>query len=83
MGLKPGLSAPIVGIPSNRGLLRRESPLPEPCVGFLLHCYSDPDMEYGLEAEEELAPHSIAGEEDPLEALDHDAAEVSGKGKAP
>ena len=41
------------------------------------------DMEYWLKAEEELAPHSIAGEEDPLEALDHDAAEVSGKGKAP
>lgn len=46
-------------------------------------CPEDRDMEYWLKAEEELAPHSIAGEEDPLEALDHDAAEVSGKGKAP
>jgi hypothetical protein len=46
-------------------------------------CPEGRDMEYWLKAEEELAPHSIAGEEDPLEALDHDAAEVSGKGKAP
>ncbi len=46
-------------------------------------CPEGRDMEYWLKAEEELAPHSIVGEEDPLEALDHDAAEVSGKGKAP
>ena len=46
-------------------------------------CPDGRDMEYWLKAEEELAPHSVAGEEDPLEALDHDAAEVSGKGKAP
>ena len=46
-------------------------------------CPEGRDIEYWLKAEEELAPHSIAGEEDPLEALDHDAAEVSGKGKAP
>ena len=46
-------------------------------------CPEGRDMEYWLKAEEELAPHSIAGEEDPMEALDHDAAEVSGKGKAP
>jgi hypothetical protein len=45
-------------------------------------CPEGRDMEYWLKAEEELAPHSVAGEEDPLEALDHDAAEVSGKGKA-
>jgi hypothetical protein len=36
----------IASLPSNRGLLRRESPLPEPCVGFLLHCYSDPWEEW-------------------------------------
>jgi hypothetical protein len=29
------------------------------------------EMEYWLKAEEELAPLSVAGEEDPLEALDH------------
>lgn len=29
------------------------------------------EMEYWLRAEQELAPLSVAGEEDPLEALDH------------
>ena len=41
------------------------------------------DMEYWLKAEEELAPHSAAGEEDPMEALDHDAPTVPRKGGAP
>ena len=41
------------------------------------------DMEYWLMAEEELAPLSVAGEEDPLEALDHDAPGVLRKGEAP
>jgi hypothetical protein len=48
------------------------------------------DMEYWLKAEDELAPHSVAGEEDPadagdegpMEALDHNAPRVSGKGEA-
>jgi hypothetical protein len=40
------------------------------------------DMEYWIKAEEELAPHSVAGEEDPMEALDHDAPGVPGKGEA-
>jgi hypothetical protein len=40
----------------------------------------DMDMEYWLKAEEELAPHSVAGEEDPMEALDHDVPGTSGKG---
>jgi hypothetical protein len=39
------------------------------------------DMEYWLKAEEELAPHSVTGEEDPMEALDHDAPEVPEEGK--
>jgi hypothetical protein len=39
-------------------------------------------MEYWLTAEEELAPHSVAGEEDPMEAFDHDASEVPGRGEA-
>jgi hypothetical protein len=41
------------------------------------------DMEYWLIAEEELTPLSVAGEEDPLEALDHDAPGVLRKGEAP
>ncbi len=40
------------------------------------------DMEYWLKAEEELAPHSVAGEEDPIEASDHDAPGALGKGEA-
>jgi hypothetical protein len=40
------------------------------------------DMEYWLQAEEELAPLSVAGEEDPMEALDHEAPRVPGKGEA-
>ncbi len=48
------------------------------------------DMEYWLKAEDELAPHSVAGEEDPgdagddnpREALDHNAPRVPGKGEA-
>ena len=48
------------------------------------------DMEYWLKAEDELAPHSVAGEEDPadagdedpMEALDHKAPRVPGKGEA-
>jgi hypothetical protein len=39
------------------------------------------DMEYWIKAEEELAPHSVTGEEDPMEALDHDVPGTSGKGK--
>jgi hypothetical protein len=39
------------------------------------------DMEYWLKAEEELAPHSVTGEEDPMEALDHDVPKVPEKGK--
>jgi hypothetical protein len=39
-------------------------------------------MEYWLKAEEELAPHSVAGEQDPIEALDHGAPRVPGKGEA-
>jgi hypothetical protein len=45
------------------------------------------EMEYWLRAEQELAPLSVAGEEDPLEALDHtpppaeEAAKPSGKRK--
>jgi hypothetical protein len=45
-------------------------------------CPEGRDMEYWLKAEEELAPHSVAGEEDPMEALDHDAPRVPGKGEA-
>ena len=48
------------------------------------------DMEYWLQAEDELAPHSVAGEEDPadaggeepMEALDRNAPGVPGKGEA-
>ena len=56
------------------------------------------DMEYWLKAEDELAPHSVAGEEDPadageedpadagdedpMEAPDHNAPRVPGKGEA-
>jgi hypothetical protein len=39
------------------------------------------DMEYWLQAEEELAPLSVAGEEDPMEALDHDPPGTLGKGQ--
>jgi hypothetical protein len=39
------------------------------------------DMEYWIKAEEELAPHSVTGEEDPMEALDHDVPKVPEKGK--
>ena len=39
------------------------------------------DMEYWIKAEEELAPHSVTGEEDPMEALDHDVPEV-GEGQS-
>ena len=39
-------------------------------------------MEYWIKAEEELAPHSVTGEEDPMEALDHECTEVPEKGKA-
>jgi hypothetical protein len=45
-------------------------------------CPEGRDMEYWLKAEEELAPHSVAGEEDPMEALDRDAPRVPGKGEA-
>ena len=45
-------------------------------------CPEGRDMEYWLKAEEELAPYSVAGEEDPMEALDHDAPGVPGKGGA-
>jgi hypothetical protein len=41
------------------------------------------DMEYWLEAEEELAPLSVAGEEDPMEALDHDPPRTPRKDGAP
>jgi DUF2934 family protein len=48
------------------------------------------DMEYWLKAEDELAPHSVAGEEDPadageeglMEALDRNAPGLPGKGEA-
>jgi Protein of unknown function (DUF2934) len=40
------------------------------------------DMEYWLKAEEELVPQSVAGEEDPMEALDHEVPRVPGKGEA-
>ena len=48
------------------------------------------DMEYWLQAEDELAPHSVAGEEDPadagdedpMKALDHNVPRVPGKGEA-
>ena len=40
------------------------------------------DMEYWLQAEEELAPLSVAGEEDPMEALDHEPPRAPGKGGA-
>ena len=30
-------------------MLRRESPLPEPCVGFLFCCYSEPVAELWIE----------------------------------
>jgi hypothetical protein len=48
------------------------------------------DTEYWLKAEDELAPHSVAGEEDPadagdedpMKALDHNALRVPGKGEA-
>jgi len=40
-------------------------------------------MEYWLEAEEELAPLSVAGEEDPMEALDHDPPRAPPKDGAP
>jgi len=48
------------------------------------------DMEYWLQAENELAPHSVAGEDDPadagdeapMEALDHNAPRVPRKGEA-
>ena len=47
------------------------------------------DMEYWLQAEEELAPHSVAGEEDPadaggeepMEELDRNTPEMPGKGE--
>ncbi len=40
------------------------------------------DMDYWIKAEEELFPHSVAGEEDPMEALDLDAPGTSGKSEA-
>jgi hypothetical protein len=48
------------------------------------------DTEYWLKAENELAPHSVAGEEDPadagdedpMKALDHNVPRVPGKGEA-
>jgi hypothetical protein len=48
------------------------------------------DTEYWLKAEDELAPHSVAGEEDPadagdedpMKALDHNVPRVPGKGEA-
>ena len=48
------------------------------------------DLEHWLQAEDELAPHSVAGEEDPadagdedpMKALDHNAPRVPGKGEA-
>ena len=48
------------------------------------------DLQYWLKAEEELAPHSVAGEEDPadagdedpMEALDRNASRVPGKGES-
>ena len=40
------------------------------------------DMEYWLAAEEELAPLSVAGEEDPMEALDHEPPRAPGGGEA-
>ena len=48
------------------------------------------DPRYWLQAENELAPHSVAGEEDPadagdeapMEALDHNAPRVPRKGEA-
>ena len=41
------------------------------------------DMEYWLQAEEELAPLSVAVAEDPMEALDHSPPGVPpGKGEA-
>jgi hypothetical protein len=45
-------------------------------------CPEGRDMEYWLKAEEELAPHSVAGEEDPMEAFDHEASGVPGRGEA-
>jgi hypothetical protein len=40
------------------------------------------DMDYWIKAEEELFPHSVAGEEDPTEAFCHDASGTSGKSEA-
>ena len=48
------------------------------------------DMEYWLKAEDELAPHSVAGEEDPgdagdegpMKALEYNAPRVPGKSEA-
>ena len=48
------------------------------------------DMEYWLKAEDELAPHSVAGEEDPadagdegpMKALKYNAPRVPGKSEA-
>jgi hypothetical protein len=40
------------------------------------------EMEYWLRAEEELTPQSIAGEEDPLEALDHELPGTAGEDQA-
>jgi hypothetical protein len=41
------------------------------------------EMEYWLRAEQELAPLSVAGEEDPLEALDHDAPAAAQESSEP
>ena len=37
------------------------------------------DFEYWLKAEQEITNQSVAGEEDPLEALDHEPPEASAK----
>ena len=41
------------------------------------------EMEYWLRAEQELAPLSVAGEEDPLEALDHTAEPMTAPPEKP
>ena len=40
------------------------------------------DMDYWIEAEEELFLHSVAGEEDPIKAFDHDAPGTPGSREA-
>jgi hypothetical protein len=40
-------------------------------------------MDYWIEAKEELFPHSVAREEDPIKAFDHGALETPGSREVP